>query len=269
MTNTLTKAKSKELDVWKKAFTDEEIEDGFEVELGFFASFPFIIRNVGGIFEAINTGTGEVDNEFGKSIKIVPLYTFTSTKLPVGITKGLSMDDWDSWNDEDKESAAVTYGSSKEGSDSFSLGSFAGNEDYEAMLKSSDLGTALRKRFYIIALLPELYGMKTIMLTFGITGKKPWSSYANLLKADKIAPSAVMCKVTLQKEKHRTKNNITFFRPVFEVVTKDDLPVFSADSPDTVKKIYFPIRDEVKAAHLGLVRSVELAAEASQEEPTE
>jgi len=265
MSKTLTKAKSKELDVWKKAFTDEEVSDGFEVELGFFASFPFLIRNDNGEFEAINTGTGEIDNELGKSIKIVPLYTFGSTKLPIGISKGLSMDDWDNWSDEDKESAAVTYGSLKEGSESYSLGSFAGNEKFEQMLKSSDLGTALKKRFYIIALLPDRYGMKPVILSFGITGKKPWSSYANLLKADKIAPPAVICKVTLQKEKHKTKKQITFFRPVFEVVTKDELPVFSADSPETVKKIYFPIRDEVKAAHLGLVRSVELATE--EEEP--
>jgi len=207
-TKTPTKAQGKELEVWKTAFSDEEVSDGFEVELGFFASFPYLIKNDNGIFEAVNTGSGEVE-ELGKAIELVPIYTFGSTKLPKGITEGLSMDDYDKWTDEQKESAAVTYGSLKEGSDSYSLGSFAGNEQYEAMVKSVDLGTALKKRFYIVALMPKKYRKSLLILSFGITAKKPWSSYANMLKADRIAPPAVMCKVTLQKEKHKTKDFTT------------------------------------------------------------
>lgn len=256
-TKQLTKSQKTTLKKWNTAFTEDEVLDGFEIEVGFFGSFPFLIKNDNGEFEAIQTGSGETVNELGKSVKMIPLYSFTSTKLANGVVEGLNIDDWDKFTEQQQESAAVTYGSLKEGSELYSLGTFAANEDFEKIIKSRELGKILKKRFYICGLIPDLFGMKPIMFTFGITASKTWSSYVNLLRSQKMTPIACVCKITLEKEKHKTKKKITFHRPVFEVVTKNSLPVFSQESPQQVRDVLFPIRDEIKARHILLVQSME------------
>jgi len=265
MSKQLTAAQKKILKGWEGGFSEEEIHDGFEIEVGFFGSFPFLVRNDNGKFESIVTGTGEIDNEFGDSIDFVPLYTFGSTKLAQGVVDGKSLEDWDNFTEKEQASAAATYGSLKKGSDNYSLGSFEGNEDYERIINSTDLGSMLRKRFYICGLMPKFYGENPVMLTFGITASKTWSSYVNLLRSHKWTPAAIVTRIKLVKEQHKTKKKINFFRPHFEVLMKNGMPVFSAENHQAVRDELFPIRDEIKARHQALVKSMDQRTE----EPTE
>jgi len=247
MSKALTTTENKKLDSLKGGFDENEVHEGFETSSGFFSSFQFLIKCKNEKFEVINNVTGESITKL-EEINFIPIYTFTSTKLLVGSANGLVMSTFKKWSIEEKESAAVTYGSLKPGSDIYSMGSFVGV--YRKYIDNKNLRNTLKTRFYIVLLMQgNQFGVKPIIMTMGPTAIKTWSNYSRVLQSEGIPPIATICQATLKEEVNKDGEN--YHRPDFKFMDK------SGETSEIVKETYFPVRNEVKVNHMNLIAMTE------------
>ena len=257
-------------------FEQKDIDLGFNHTDGFFSWFPYLIKNDGGEFLAVNQAT-EQQVEIGKKLTIIPLYSLQARKIYNGLASGLDVDKFDDWEEKDQETMAVTYGSINEKDPDFSLGSFTHAmqpdgqvKDYSDFLRDRDLGSQVRTRLYIAAyiigskVIPE---NQPVIFSFGASTIKTWNNYVKAIKTMGLVAPAMHCHLTLRSEKKKIRGkDKTFFRGLFEIMpdpSNESAPWLTGKNAAEVAERFFGVRDEINKMHKLLIASTENAPNAS------
>lgn len=238
-------------------FDDEEILSGGDVDnVGYVASFPFMVRLDGSDF--IITGTNDetrgVEFHRAKKLEVIAFFGHDVWRLHKGTTRGLS-GDMNDWTEEDKSVVAQTYANPFSNAIK-SRGSFdiAGYGEY---LDDQELRRGVKKRLYLIVAIPGILPKGDLAIcTFGGTSLIPYKRYNSALQRINCPVSWVKTELSLKRKTNDAGQK--YEEVYFSGITGKDnsiLPAWKSKTQwETIAK---PILLKIREAYREIIKTAE------------